>query len=322
MKQRLLSFKKSYLMMALTSVILHAEGQTKKIRANGITIAYETFGKPSQPKIILINGTSAQMTDWPVSFCKKLAYKGYQVIRFDNRDVGLSEKLDSLGAPNWAAIAPFVKTCKPAPLPYTLLDMAKDVVGLLDALHIKKANIVGASMGGAIAQLVAINYPARILSLTTISASSGDPDLPAPSAAALKAMSTPAPASKNPDSLANYLSNVYKALGSTDDEATRLKKALEQVRRSWYPQGGARQVAAILIGDNCDRRPDLAGLKMPVMIIHGDADPLVSPDAARELKTAIPLAELHIIKGMGHDLSLRFIDTLADLIGKNAILGR
>lgn len=309
---------KILLVIAFSLSMVLAEGQTKKVRANGITIAYQSFGKVTDPKIILINGTSAQMTDWPLEFCERLALKGYQVVRFDNRDVGLSTKLDSLGPPDWAAIAPFVKTCKPAPLPYTLLDMAKDVVGLMDALHFKKANVVGASMGGAIAQLVAIHFPLRVVSLTTISASSGDPNLPAPAPDALKAMSTPAPASRNPDTLANYLANVYKALGSTDDESTRHQKALKQVSRSWYPQGGARQVAAILIGDNCDRRDDLAGLRMPVMIIHGDADPLVSLAAARELAAAIPKAQLHIIKGMGHDLSLRFVNTLADLIAENA----
>jgi len=285
-------------------------------------IAYESFGKTTAPKIILINGTSAQMTDWPLAFCKKLANKGYQVIRFDNRDVGLSTKLDSLGAPDWAAIAPFVKTCKSAPLPYTLLDMAKDIIGLMDALKIKKANIVGASMGGAIAQLVTIHFPERVTTLTTISASSGDPNLPGPDPKALKAMSTPPPASKNPDSLANYLANVYLALGSTDDAASRHKKALQQVIRSWYPEGGARQVAAILIGDNCDRRNDLAKIKVPVMVIHGDSDPLVNLAAAKEIANAIPNSKLHIIKGMGHDFSLSFIDTITDLIAENAGKGK
>jgi pimeloyl-ACP methyl ester carboxylesterase len=309
---------KLFLTILLSLSICFVNAQVKKVRANGIMIAYESFGKATDPKIILINGTSAQMTDWPVEFCRKLANQGYQVIRFDNRDVGLSTKLDSLGAPNWADIAPFVKTCKPAPTPYTLLDMAKDVIGLMDALKIKKANIVGASMGGAIAQMVTIHYPDRVRTLTTISASSGDPNLPGPDPNALKAMSTPAPATTNKDSLANYLVKVYQALGSTDNEPTLRKKALEQVTRSWYPEGGARQVAAILIGDNCDRRGDLAKIKVPTMIIHGDSDPLVRLEAAKEINTAIPHSELHIIKGMGHDFSLQFVDPIANLIAKNA----
>src|ERR1700744_1214169 len=113
---------KLFLTILLSLSICFVNAQVKKVMANGIMIAYESFGKATDPKIILINGTSAQMTDWPLEFCKKLANQGYQVIRFDNRDVGLSTKLDSLGAPNWAAIAPFVKTCKPAPTPYTLLE--------------------------------------------------------------------------------------------------------------------------------------------------------------------------------------------------------
>lgn len=198
------------------------------------------------------------------------------------------------------------------------MDMARDVIGLMDALEIKKANIVGASMGGAIAQLVTIHYPERVSTLTTISASSGDPDLPAPDPKAVKAMSTPAPATQNIDTLATYLANVYLALGSRDDAANRYRKALEQVRRSWYPEGGARQVAAILIGDNCDRRNDLAKINVPVMVIHGDSDPLVNTMAAKEIANTIPNSELHLIKGMGHDFSLAFIDTITNLIAENA----
>jgi pimeloyl-ACP methyl ester carboxylesterase len=301
---------------SLSQIVVNA--QPKEAKANGLTIVYETFGRATDPKIILINGTSAQMIDWPLAFCKKLADQGYEVIRFDNRDVGLSTKLDALGAPNWANIAPFIKTCKPAPTPYTLLDMANDVIGLMDALKIKKAHIVGASMGGAIAQLVAIHYPGRTLSLTTLSASSGDPNLPGPDPKAAQAMGTPAPATKNADTLAGYLVNVYKALGSTDNEPTLRKRALADVNRSWYPAGGARQVAAILIGDNCDRRGDLAKIKVPVMIVHGGADPLVNVAAAKEINAAIPNSELHIIDGMGHDLSDQFIDALVTLVAKNA----
>jgi pimeloyl-ACP methyl ester carboxylesterase len=233
MKLKLFNTAKLFLVIFLLLSLLEVNAQSKKVKANGIMIAYESFGKATNPKIILINGTSAQMTDWPLAFCEKSADKGYQVIRFDNRDIGLSTHLDSLGAPNWAAIAPLVKTCKPAPLPYTLLDMANDVIGLMDALKIKKANIVGASMGGAIAQLVAIHFPERTLTLTTISASTGDPNLPPASPKVVQAMSTPAPATTNKDTLANYLAKVYLAPGSTDNEATLHKKALEQVTRSY-----------------------------------------------------------------------------------------
>lgn len=311
--------KKIIIVAFLTLSSIWANAQSKFVKiSNGLTLAYQSFGRTGNPAVILINGTGAPMTDYPVEFCKKIAAHGFRVIRFDNRDIGLSTKLDSLGAPNWVAIAPFVKTCKTAPTPYTLMDMAGDVIGLMDALKIRKAHIAGASMGGAIAQLVAIHYPGRTLSLTCMSASSGDPNLPPAKPDAIKAMSAPAPATKNRDSLANYLVGIYKALGSTDDEPALKKKALEVVDRSWHPEGAARQVAAILIADNCDRRADLAKIKVPVMVIHGDADPLVSLDAGKEVAAAIPGAELRIVKGMGHDLSHKFIDTIVAAIVKNA----
>ena len=149
--------------------------QPGSVKANGISIAYESFGSKNDPAVILIMGTGDTMLNWPVEFCEKLAAHGLRIIRFDNRDIGLSSKLDSLGQPDWTAIAPHIGKCDNAPLPYTLLDMVKDVTGLMDALHINNAHIAGVSMGGAIAQLMAINYPQRVISLTSISATSGNP---------------------------------------------------------------------------------------------------------------------------------------------------
>lgn len=290
--------------------------QEGKVRANGITIAYESFGDKNREAIILIQGTGATMLHYPSEMCRQLSNKGYRVIRFDNRDIGLSAKLDSLGQPNWEKIFPLIKTCKPAPLPYTLLDMAKDVIGLMDELKINKAHIAGASMGGAIAQLIAIHFPDRVLTLTSISASSGNPDLPAGDEKALKAMTTPPPMTDNKDSLANYLVTIYKALGGTDNEDILKARAMGHINRSWYPEGTIRQVAAVIIGDNCDRRGDLAKLKIPAMVIHGDVDPLVKIEAGREVASTIPGAELCIIKGLGHDISLAYIDEIVSCIVK------
>ena len=200
--------------------------QPGTVNANGITIAYESLGAASNETIILIQGTGATLLHYPAELCQKLAKKGYRVIRFDNRDIGLSSKLDSLGHPNWEAIFPLIKTCKPAPLPYTLLDMAKDVVGLMDALNIKRAHIAGASMGGAIAQLVAIHFPDRVLTLVSMSASSGNPNLPPGTEKAITAMATPPPATKNADTLATYLVNIYKALGASDDDKVLKEKGI------------------------------------------------------------------------------------------------
>lgn len=296
---------------------VHAQTKFTKLK-NGLTIAFQTYGNISDPPIILISGTGSPMTDWPVRFCKKLVSHRFRVIRFDNRDIGESTKLDSLGDPDWTAIAPFIKTCKPAPLPYTIMDMATDVIELMNTLGIQKAHITGASMGGEIAQLIAIHYPNRMFTLTCISSSSGNPNLPPPSPVAFEAMSTAAPVTKNKDSMITYLSNIYKALGSTDNKQTLRKRALATINRSWYPEGSTRQVAAILIGGNCDRRPQLSILKIPTMIIQGDSDPLVLMEAATELVETIPGAELCMIKGMGHDLSIKFIDEIVEAIVKNA----
>jgi len=295
-----------------------ASTQSSLVKANGITIAYESFGNPTSETIILIMGTGAPLTNWPVELCQKIAGKGYRVIRFDNRDIGLSSRLDSLGQPNWGAIFPFIKTCQPAPVPYTLLDMAKDVIGLMDALKIEKAHIAGASMGGAIAQLVAIHFPERTLTLTSMSASSGNPDLPAGDPKAYQAMSTPPPATYDPYILSDYLVGIYKALGGIDDESMLKKRAMEHINRSWYPEGTNRQVAAVLIGDNCDRRADLANIKVPTMVIHGDSDPLVPLTSGKEVAATVPGAELIIVKGLGHDISLKFTKILAAGIVKNA----
>lgn len=284
--------------------------KTGIVRANNILLAYESFGSDKNESIILIQGTGATLLHYPTEFCQKLASEGYRVIRFDNRDIGASSKLDSLGQPDWEAIIPLMKTCDSVPLPYTLLDMAKDVVGLMDALKIKKAHIAGASMGGAIAQIIAINFPDRLLSLTCFSASTGNPNLPEGNENALKAMSTPPPQSNNTDTIANYLINIYKALGAVDDDKILLERAKGHINRGWQPDAVNRQVAAVVIGENCDRRKDLKNLNIPALIIHGDSDPIVTLDSGKELAASIPDAQLCVINGLGHDLSLKFIDEI------------
>jgi pimeloyl-ACP methyl ester carboxylesterase len=247
--------------------------------------------------------------------CEQLAQKGYRVIRFDNRDVGLSSRLDSLGMPDWASILPNIGTCDTTHLPYTLYDMAKDAVGLLDALKIKKAHIAGASMGGAIAQYVAIYFPERTLSLTSIMASSGNPQLPAGNPEVLKIMSTPPPQTDDMDARARYLASIYKALSSPaypapDSVLTQIAK--KSVKRSWYPIGIARQAAAVIIGDHCDRRELLKKIAVPVVVIHGKADPVVNVEAGREVAATIPNAKLITIPGMGHDLPEALIPQIRD----------
>lgn len=302
-----ISIQFSIIVMLLLSATYHTSAQNKLgiIKTNNIEIAYESFGSINNETILLIQGTGVQLTGWPVELCEQLAEKGYHVIRFDNRDVGLSSKLDSLGMPDWANIIPKIGTCDMDYLPYSLIDMATDAVGLLDELNIEKAHIVGVSMGGAIAQLIAINFPDKTLSLTSIMASSGNPQAQKGNPEVLQIMATPPPMTDDVETLTNYFFTIYKAIGSpvypTDD--TILKdRAKKSIQRSWNPSGFARQAAAVIIGDNCDRRQQLKDIKIPVVVIHGDADPVVNVEAGKEVANTVPNSKLVIIPGMGHDL--------------------
>lgn len=277
---------------------------------NGLNIFYESFGDPKHEAILLIQGTGVQLTEWPLEMCEALVKAGYRVVRFDNRDVGLSGKLEEMGMPDWAQVIPAIGTCDESALPYTIGDMAGDAVGLLDKLDIRKAHIVGVSMGGAIAQTIAIGYPDRVLSLTSIMASTGNPKLPQGDPAVRQVMATPPPSTDNKQEIVRYLVTMRKAMGSPmypTPEDQLEKSAMESVNRSWYPIGSARQAAAIIIADNCDRRTQLRTIKAPVVIIHGEADPVVSFEAAKELAATIPNAKLIAIPGMGHDLPKQLI---------------
>lgn len=302
-------------MLCFISFPFFVVGQSSRIDANGITIAYEAFGDPQDDAIILIQGSGASLLHYPAELCQKLSEKGFYVIRFDNRDIGLSTHLDSLGMPDWNAITPFIGTCEPAPLPYTLEDMAKDVTGLMDALHLKNSHLVGTSMGGAIGQIVAIHYPERVRSLTCISATSGNPGRPPGDEKVLTAMATPPPDSENTDQLTEYLVKSYRLLGATDSDdvlSTRARIHIEE--RNWNNESIQRQLAAVLVGDYCNRESKLKELQMPVMIIHGSADPIVPPETGKALHHVIPQSKLCIIDGMGHDLSSEFIDQINDCI--------
>jgi pimeloyl-ACP methyl ester carboxylesterase len=279
------------------------------VPANGIEIAYESFGPKNGEAIILIQGTGAQLTLWPKELCERLTSDGYRVIRFDNRDVGLSSHLDSLGTPEWGAIVPKIGTCDTTVLSYTLMDMANDVIGLMDGLEIKKANIVGISMGSAIAQLVALTYPKRTKSLGLIASSSGNPELPPADPEVLKMMSTPPPVTDDIEVLTEHVFRINKALSSSSYSSDEKLKELARcsIERSWYPEGTARHVAAIAMG--CDRRGELKKLKMPVVVIHGDEDPIVNLVAGKELSEIIPNANLVIMPEMAHDLPYQLVDS-------------
>lgn len=285
-----------------------------QVRANGITIEYETFGDKSKETVLLIMGLGAQLTMWPVEFCEELVSRGFHVVRFDNRDIGLSTKFEAAGMPDMAAIFGALMEGKLVMSAYTLDDMADDAVGLLDALGIKAAHIVGASMGGMIAQLVAINHPNRTLSLTSIMSTTGNPALPQAKPDAMAVLMAPAVAGDIEGAITRGI-NAWKVIGSPGfptDDATLRKWVSRDVNRSLYPLGTVRQMAAIVA--NGDRREKLKKLKVPAVVVHGADDPLVPVEGGRDTAANIPGAELRVIPGMGHDFPLGLVKTYADAV--------
>lgn len=282
--------------------------------ANGITIEYEDHGDKSAPPILLIMGLGAQLTLWPIELVDALVSRGFRVIRFDNRDIGLSTKFDAAGMPDMASIMMSAMIGEKPKTPYSLVDMAADAVGLLDALEIDRAHIVGASMGGMIAQLVAATYPDRTLSLTSIMSTTGNPAVPQAKAEAM-AVLTNRPTSTDAATLVEFTIKAAGIIGSpaypADPERLRAR-ALSDFQRSFSPMGAARQMAAIVA--NGDRRARLAGVTAPTLVIHGDADPLVPVEGGKDTAENIKGAELLIIPGMGHDLPLALVETIASAI--------
>ena len=287
-----------------------------QIQANGLTLEYESRGDPDGEPILLIMGLGAQLTRWPRAFTDKLAARGYRVIAFDNRDVGLSERIEAAGAPDLGAVIAAVIAGQKAPVAYTLGDMAADAVGLLDALAIERAHIVGASMGGMIAQLVAADWPERTLSLTSIMSTTGARDLPHATPEAMAVINSRGPDPKV--DLEGYLDHAVKGsqvIGSPGfpaDEAEQRARILADYRRAFYPVGFLRQYAAVVASP--DRRPRLARVTAPTVVVHGEADPLVPVEGGRDTAANISGAELRIVPGMGHDFPAALHDTLADAI--------
>ena len=270
-------------------------------RANNIQIAYETFGSPSQPAMLLIAGLGCQLIHWSEKLCQYLADQGYYVIRFDNRDSGLSYHFDEMGVPDIPDTLKALLTGNEVTPPYTIEDMAEDAVGLLDALNIQQAHICGMSMGGMIAQALAIMHPSRVLSLISIYSTTGNPALPPPSQEAFELLSTPLP--KERDAYIQKTINDYRTIAGSGlpfDEDFHKNMVTRATERSFCPQGVARQIVAILTQTN--RKPALATMRRPALIIHGDEDPLVPIEAGRDTAVAIPAAKFLVIKKMGHEL--------------------
>jgi pimeloyl-ACP methyl ester carboxylesterase len=287
-----------------------------RARANGIDIEYEEFGSPSGRPLLLIMGLGGQMILWREDFCAQLAARGHRVIRFDNRDVGKSARFDHLGVPDVTLAVTAALSRQPVSAPYLLRDMAADAAGLLAALHIDSAHVVGASMGGMIAQTMAIEHPARLRSLTSIMSTTGNPGLPPPKAEALGALLAPPPTNRE-ESIARAVW-IFRTIGSPGfpfDEAEVRQLAARSYDRGFNPGGVVRQLAAILASGS--RKEALRAVRVPTLVIHGKDDPLVSVQAGDETAAAVPGAQLLIIDGMGHDLPRpvwpRIIDAISAL---------
>ena len=284
---------------------------------NGVRINFEVAGDPAAPPLLLIMGLGMQLTGWPEDFVDELVELGFYVIRLDNRDSGLSDKFDHAGTPNLALAV--IKTLVRWPLkgPYTLDDMAADAIGVLDALALPTVHVVGASMGGMIAQLLAARYPQRVLSLTSIMSSSGRRGLPGPTRAA-RAVLFKRPATDF-DSQVAHGANVFRVIGSpaypTAEAALRTRVA-SQLRRNACPGGVLRQMVAIAASG--DRSALLQTIAAPTLVIHGAADPLVPLACGQDTARQIPRARLEVIEGMGHDLPAQLIERLASLIDAHA----
>lgn len=290
------------------------------VRANGINIEYDEFGDRNGRPLLLIMGLGAQMILWHEEFCAQLAARGHRVIRFDNRDVGKSSTLDHLGVPNVMLAMAAALARRPVEAPYLLSDMATDAVGLLDALGIDTAHVVGASMGGMIAQAVAIKFPARVRSLSSIMSSTGNPNLPPAKPEAMSVLLTPPPTGRE-GSIERAVS-VFRIIGSPGfpyDEADVRQRAALSYDRGFNPNGVVRQIAAILASGS--RNEALKAVRVPTLVIHGKDDPLVPVEAAHDTAAAVPGAELMIIEGMGHDLPRavwpRIIDAISALTARS-----
>ncbi|MGY2002387.1 alpha/beta fold hydrolase [Blastococcus sp. SYSU DS1024] len=281
----------------------------QQARVGDLELAYETFGETADPPVLLVMGLATQMIGWPDDFCRGLAERGLFVVRFDNRDIGLSTHLHDAGAPDVLAILGGDRSS----VAYALTDLAEDTAGLLDALGLESAHVVGASMGGMIAQLVAITHPERVRSLTSIMSTTGDPAVGAPNEAAMGVLLA-APAGDREGAIQRVV-DTYRVIGSPGfefDEAAVRDRAGLSFDRAYDPAGVARQLAAILTTH--DRTADLAGVAVPTLVIHGEQDSLVGVSGGRATAAAIPGAELLVVDGMGHDLPREVWPQLTDRI--------
>lgn len=279
------------------------------LKANGIDITYELSGPPTGPPLLLVMGYASQMTSWPDEFHEAFAKAGFRVIRFDNRDAGLGHKHHGI-FPDIGAAAKAMAGGKKPDVPYTLNDMADDAAALLDALDIPSAHVAGASMGGMIAQLMAIRHPAKVRSLISMMSTTSDPSLPRSDPRAQEALMSRPPA-EDKDSVTDHAVKtrlVIASPGFPEDQMKVRARFAANYDRSYYPQGAIRQWAAIMATP--PRTEQLKKLNVRALVLHGDADILIHPDAGRHTAALIPNARLEIIEGWGHNMPIAAVPVI------------
>lgn len=287
------------------------------LKDRDISICYETFGDSSKPTVILVMGITGQLINWPSELVQDIANAGFHVISFDNRDVGLSTYYDDLGTINFTEAVKKIQQGEEIDLPYTLDDMASDLRVLMDGLHIEKAHIVGLSMGGQIAQCFAIQQPERLLSLTLIATSSGDPGLSSPKPEVLDFFFKPIEDIKDRESAIKRHIKQYQLYNHPDDfdqdEVTALHE--KAYKRAYHPEGNQRQLSAMMVAK--PRGTKLRSVLVPSLVIHGDYDPIVPMDHGKQLAKLLPNSTLLIIENMGHGIPKRICKEVADAVIKH-----
>jgi pimeloyl-ACP methyl ester carboxylesterase len=294
--------------------------RSARVAANGITLGYDSFGDGAAETILLIAGLGTQMIRWTAPFCRELVARGYRVVRFDNRDTGHSTHFTEHGAMDFASMASALTEGRRPKLAYTLDDMASDALGLLNGLSIRRAHVVGRSMGGMIAQIMASEHPSRALSLTSIMSSTGNPSLPsaAPDVMTMMMHPAPDPAFDEAGFLDNGVAFARRIAGTAHpfDEGNYRALLREEVRRGRALGGFGRQLAAVAVAG--DRRSRLAAITAPTLVVHGTDDPLFPPACGEDTAASIPGAEMMLIPGMGHDLPPFLYSAVADAIERTA----
>jgi len=283
-----------------------------------IELEYDTFGDPKNPALLLVMGYTAQMVAWEEEFCKMFAAKNLFVIRFDNRDCGLSTKFDGVKVDVNAVIGAAL-TEEPMPqVPYTLSDMAKDAIGLLDFLKIEQAHVLGASMGGMIAQVLTIDYPQRVRTLTSVMSMSGEPEYGQSGPEAMEALLSIPPSDREGYIAHSPIYQAFHSMKYRSDENSK-RAAARDYDRSYYPEGAPRQLAAIYATGR--RTEQLRAVRTPTLVIHGKDDTLITPSGGERTAELIPDAKFVLIDDMGHDLPEplwgEFVDLVVDFISKN-----